>query len=205
MVEETTARSLRKTTENVFRKKMAKVFDVAVLIVYRRLVKSCLLSAKGDTEQRSPARQWAVAFDWILAKITGMQRENSPLIFCSTYISTDFLPRLSCVHSQRLSLSLEHFFFSKDKKTQIDVTDQQQFILDIGAKSSISDFCFSSKGHHFLLWRNRSVSLAKRPQSREVLRLRNFFAHYTKVVGCFWANAAVWIHPVSHFCRCSSA
>lgn len=45
-----------KSLEKSIREKMEKVFGGAVLIVYRPLVRSRLLTAKGDTERRSPRR-----------------------------------------------------------------------------------------------------------------------------------------------------
>lgn len=44
----------RESFLNSFREKMEKGFGGAVLIIYRRLVRSRLLTAKGDTEHRSP-------------------------------------------------------------------------------------------------------------------------------------------------------
>lgn len=167
---------------------MEKVFGGAVLIIYRWLVRSRLLTAKGDTEHRSPHRSEL----WRSTESSPKPPECKEKSQLSSFAQHTFPHRLAaanfllllCVDSQRLFPFLEHCL-QKKNKIQIEATDQRQLRLDIGAKSSIPDFCFSSKGRHFLLWRNRSDSLTKRPQSREVLRLHNFFTHYTKVASCF--------------------
>lgn len=101
-------------------------------------------------------------------------------LMCSLAAALSFLRTLISKEKKKL----------KKKKKKIGATNQRQLRHEISAKSSIADFCFSSKSRHFLLWRNTSDSLAKRPQSREVLRPGSFFTHYTKIVGCFGTNTA---------------
>lgn len=102
----------------------------------------------------------------------------------------------SCRCSYVFTCGRLFLFLKEKKKIEIGATNQRQLRHETSAKSSIADFCFSSKSRHFLSWRNTSDFLAKRPQSREVLRPGNFFTHYTKIVGRFGTNAAC-VNPSS--------
>lgn len=169
--------------------------------VYRRLVRSRLLTAKGDTERRSPRR--TEPWRWT-ESLPNAKRSLSSYSLLDVQFLSDLSSRLPA-DALMCSLAGALLFGTLISKIiEIGATDQRQLRLETSVKSLNPNFCFSLKGLQFLLWRNTSDSLAKRPQSQEVLRPRNFSTHCTKIVGCFWGNAAAWIHPVSHFfCRSS--
>lgn len=75
------ASSVWKSLEKSIREKMEKVFGGAVLIVYRPLVRSRLLTAKGDTERRSPRRSEPWRWTESLPKKPVECKEKSELLF----------------------------------------------------------------------------------------------------------------------------
>lgn len=140
------ANSVWMSLEKSFREKMEEVFGGAVLIVYRRLVRSHLLTAKGTLSaghRTAVSRGVELNPHWSRSNA----KRSLALILCSSSSSTQIrrprLPADALMCSLAAALSFLTALTSKEKKhIQIGATNQQQLRLEISAKKPDSRLLF---------------------------------------------------------------